>query len=120
MIGLLRERDPIEMLTAFGLDDQVERLVCCRPPSPHGLPASLVAAAAVELGVPEGRIEVHDAVTDAVADALVATPPDGQIVITGSLYTVGAARSVLVSLVSWCSASASSESTASAKRTRGR
>ena len=29
--------------------------------------------------------------------ALLATPPDGQIVITGSLYVVGAARSVLVS-----------------------
>ena len=61
-------------------------------------PRSLgVAKAAVDLGMPEERIEVVDRVEDAVSTALLATPPDGQIVITGSLYVVGAARSVLVS-----------------------
>ena len=33
---------------------------------------------------------------DAVGVALVDTPDDGQVIVTGSLYTVGAARSVLV------------------------
>ena len=42
-------------------------------------------------------IEIVERVEDAVSTALLATPPDGQIVITGSLYVVGAARSVLVS-----------------------
>ncbi len=46
---------------------------------------------------PRSRIEVADRVEDAVGTALLATPADGQIVITGSLYVVGAARSVLVS-----------------------
>jgi folylpolyglutamate synthase/dihydropteroate synthase len=35
-------------------------------------------------------------VPEAVSAALLATPDDGQIVITGSLYVVGAARSFLV------------------------
>ena len=96
VVGLLREKEPREMLAALGVPEQIEQLVCCRPPSPRGLPASLVADAAIALGVPADRIEVVDAVPEAVAAALVATPPDGQIVITGSLYTVGAARSVLV------------------------
>ena len=72
-------------------------LVCCSPPSPRALEASFVAKAAVDLGLPEERIEVVERVEDAVSTALLATPPDGQIVITGSLYVVGAARSVLVS-----------------------
>ena len=59
--------------------------------------ASFVAKAAVDLGFPEERIEVVERVEDAVSTALLATPTDGQIVITGSLYVVGAARSVLVS-----------------------
>ena len=42
------------------------------------------------------QIDVVDAVPDAVARALEVTPADGQVIVTGSLYTVGAARSVLV------------------------
>ncbi|HWS48291.1 MAG TPA: cyanophycin synthetase, partial [Acidimicrobiia bacterium] len=99
VVGLLTEKEPHEMLTALGvgeMDDAAARLICCRPPSPRGLPASLVARAAVDLGLDEERIEVVDAVPDAVGAALLATPPDGQIVITGSLYVVGAARAILV------------------------
>jgi dihydrofolate synthase / folylpolyglutamate synthase len=97
IVGLLLEKDPSEMLSALGVDQLEGLLVCCRPPSPRALEAALVAKAAVDLGLPEERIEVVDRVEDAVSTALLATPPDGQIVITGSLYVVGAARSVLVS-----------------------
>jgi dihydrofolate synthase/folylpolyglutamate synthase len=97
VVGLLREKEPREMLAALGVDELEGLLVCCRPPSPRGLEASMVAKAAIELGLPEERIEVVDRVEDAVSTALLATPADGQIVITGSLYVVGAARSVLVS-----------------------
>jgi dihydrofolate synthase / folylpolyglutamate synthase len=97
VVGLLREKEPREMLAALAVDELEGLLVCCRPPSPRGLEASMVAKAAIELGLPEERIEVVDRVEDAVSTALLATPADGQIVITGSLYVVGAARSVLVS-----------------------
>jgi folylpolyglutamate synthase/dihydropteroate synthase len=46
--------------------------------------------------VPVAAIDVVDTVAEGVATALLATPEDGQVVITGSLYTVGAARAVLV------------------------
>jgi dihydrofolate synthase / folylpolyglutamate synthase len=97
VVGLLREKEPHEMLAALGIEELEGMLVCCRPPSPRALESSIVAKAAIDLGLPVERIEVVDRVEDAVSTALLATPPDGQIVITGSLYVVGAARSVLVS-----------------------
>ena len=97
VVGLLREKEPHDMLAALGVEELQGMLVCCSPPSPRALEASFVAKAAVDLGLPEERIEVVERVEDAVSTALLATPPDGQIVITGSLYVVGAARSVLVS-----------------------
>ncbi len=101
IVGLLREKEPHEMLAALGVGDlgDDERggiLICCRPPTPRALETSFIVKAAIDLGVPEERIEVVDRVEDAVSSALLSTPNDGQIVITGSLYVVGAARSVLV------------------------
>jgi dihydrofolate synthase/folylpolyglutamate synthase len=96
VIGLLREKEPHEMLSALGIEKSQGLLVCCRPPSPRALLPSIVADAARDLGVADDRIEVVDTVEQAVGTALLETPVDGQIVITGSLYTVGAARSAFV------------------------
>jgi dihydrofolate synthase / folylpolyglutamate synthase len=95
VLGLLREREPREMLTAFGLDD-VAQLVCARPPNPRALDPAVIAEAAVELGFPAANIEVVDTPAQAISSALLSTPEDGEIVITGSLYFVGAARGILV------------------------
>jgi len=91
----LRERDAAEMLTALGLDE-VELLVCAPPPNPRALPPVQIADAALHLGFPEERIEVVDSVADAVSTALLATPTEGEIIVTGSLYFVGAARGIFV------------------------
>ena len=61
VIGLLREKEPREMLTALGLDD-VAQLVCARPPNPRALDPAVIAEAAVELGFPAEHIEVVDTV----------------------------------------------------------
>ena len=95
VVGLLREKDPGEILRALGLDDVVH-LVCARPPNGRALEPGLIAAAAMDLGFPAERIEVVDTVADAISTALLTTPADGEIVVTGSLYFVGAARSMLV------------------------
>jgi len=92
--GLLREKEPHEMLEALGVR-QAARVICCRPPSPRALDPAQVAGAARDLGVDAERIEVVDGVEDAVARALAVTAPDEQVVVTGSLYVVGAARRVL-------------------------
>lgn len=95
VVGILGGRDPQEVLESLGVRE-AERLVVCRPPSPRALDPETLAAAALNAGMPRAAIEVADGVPEAVARALAATPPDGQLVVTGSLYTVGAARSVLV------------------------
>jgi dihydrofolate synthase/folylpolyglutamate synthase len=95
VVGLLREKDPGDMLRALGLDD-VEQLVCAPPPNARALDPKLIADAAVELGFPEDRIDVVDSVAAAISSALLTTAADGEIVVTGSLYFVGAARGILV------------------------
>jgi dihydrofolate synthase/folylpolyglutamate synthase len=96
VVGLLREKEPHEMLAALDVASIAGVLIACRPPSPRAQAPTLVAQAAVDLGLPPERVEVVDDIGEALAAALLATPPDGQIVVTGSLYTVGAARSVLL------------------------
>lgn len=95
VVGLLREKEPHEMLDALGIETAT-RLVCTRAPSPRALDPGLVATAAEDLGLEHEQIDVVDTVPAAIARAIEITPPDGQVIITGSLYTVGAARSVLV------------------------
>ena len=95
-LGVLDERrTELERFLTLGLDDAT-RLVCCRPPSPRALDPSLVARAAQDLGFAPEHIEVSESVRDAIGVALLSTPEDGQIVVTGSLYTVGAARGLLL------------------------
>ncbi len=95
VVGLMREKEPHEMLEALGVRD-VARLVCCRPDSPRGQAADVVAEAADELGIDRAIIDVIDDVRDAVTFAIGVTPPDGQVVVTGSLYVVSPARALLV------------------------
>lgn len=95
VVGLMREKEPHEMLDALGVRDAA-RLVCCRPDSPRGHQPELVAEAAYELGVERELVDVVDDVREAVAHAVEITPADGQVVVTGSLYVVSPARSVLV------------------------
>jgi dihydrofolate synthase/folylpolyglutamate synthase len=95
VVGLMREKEPHEMLDALGAVDAA-RIVCCRPDSPRGLDPELVADAAYDLGVDRERVDVIDDVRAAVEFAVEVTPADGQVVITGSLYVVSPARALLV------------------------
>jgi dihydrofolate synthase/folylpolyglutamate synthase len=92
VVGLLREKDPAEMLAALGAA-HVARLICCRPPSPRAREPDDLADAARALGLAEEQIHVVDGVDEALDLAREITGPDEQIIVTGSLYVVGAARS---------------------------
>lgn len=94
VVGLLREKEPAEMLDALEAQ-HAARIVCCAPPSPRARDPQELAAAAQALGVDPGRIRVVADVADAVEGAVAETEPDGQVVVTGSLYVVGAARAAL-------------------------
>jgi dihydrofolate synthase/folylpolyglutamate synthase len=95
VVGLMREKDPREMLDALGARDAA-RIVCCRPDSPRGHVPQAVADAAYDLGIDRSRVDVVEDVHDAVKYAIESTPADGQVVITGSLYVVSPARRLLV------------------------
>jgi dihydrofolate synthase/folylpolyglutamate synthase len=95
VVGIMGEKEPLEMLEALGVGDAA-RVVCCRPDSPRGHSADDVAEAAYELGIDRAVVDVIDDVRDAVRFAIAHTPPDGQVVVTGSLYVVSPARALLV------------------------
>jgi dihydrofolate synthase / folylpolyglutamate synthase len=92
VVGMLQGKDPEAMLRALGAP-RARLVVTCPPPSPRAQSAATIAAAAARVGV--------DAVaTDSVAEALEVAfdraRPDDLILVTGSLYVVGAARAALV------------------------
>ncbi|HUZ19556.1 MAG TPA: Mur ligase family protein [Acidimicrobiales bacterium] len=91
VLGCLRGRDPAELLDALGRE-RLAHVVACAPPSPRALPAEEVAAAASGCGVEVTRSESVEA---ALGLALGAAGRDDIVLVTGSLYLVGAARTLL-------------------------
>lgn len=89
--GFLGGRDPVEMLEALGATE-AGFLIACTPDSPRAIPAPEVAAAASSLGI---VAEAVTSVEQAVQRARGLASPDDLILITGSLYVVGPARTVL-------------------------
>lgn len=91
VMGLLRGRDPLEMLRPLDLA-RIRSLIACPPPSPRAMAPGEVAAAARSLGL-EAE-EAPDAAT-AVQTALERSGEDEMVLVTGSLYVVGEARAAL-------------------------
>jgi dihydrofolate synthase/folylpolyglutamate synthase len=91
VIGVIDGHDPGELLDALG-PDRLRLVVACPAPSPRTVPAELVAAAARRRGIEAVEMtSVAEAVEAARADAA----PEETILVTGSLYVVGAARATL-------------------------
>jgi dihydrofolate synthase/folylpolyglutamate synthase len=91
VVGMLSGKDPDEMLTA--LEAQRARLViACPPPSPRAIPAEQIAEAAARLGC---ATETAPTVAEAVHRAQHLAGREDLILVTGSLYVVGAARLAL-------------------------
>jgi dihydrofolate synthase/folylpolyglutamate synthase len=97
VLGLLGGRDLDEMLDAFGMRPGDE-VVTCTPPSPRGIEAKELAAAVTARGVRADAVpNVGDALERAWRAAEAEGGADGAgggglVMVTGSLYTVGAAR----------------------------
>ena len=85
-------RDPVEMLSALRADE-FDLVLVATAPTPRGIPADDLARAAAELGC-DHVVVVHD-VESASRRALDEADGDDAVLVTGSLYTAGAARSVL-------------------------
>jgi dihydrofolate synthase/folylpolyglutamate synthase len=91
VVGLLGGRDPREMLEAFELA-QADLVLCCTPDSPRAVPAAELAVVAGEMGL---DAEVVADPAEAIDRARAMAEEEDLILVTGSLYLVGAARSHL-------------------------
>jgi dihydrofolate synthase/folylpolyglutamate synthase len=91
VVGLLRGRDPREMLEALHAE-RADLVIACTPDSPRAIPAEDVAAAARTLPV---VAEVVADVGDAVGRAVAVATEDDAVLVAGSLYVAGAARAAL-------------------------
>jgi len=88
VVGTLGGRDPEELLRILGAEQAAE-VVCCTPDSPRALPAAELAEVVRRLGA---SARVVPDVGDALATALEHAHDEDAVLVTGSLYTVGAAR----------------------------
>lgn len=92
VIGMLHGRDPSAMLQPLA-SAGLRTVVACRAPSPRALPPDSIAEAARAAGLIALAVET---VGEAVTLAMSRVPSRGRLVVTGSLYVVADARSILV------------------------
>ena len=92
VVGVLTPHDPADLLAA--LDSIRIRAVFATEPefSPRAVPAEAVASAAEDAGY---DTVVVPRVGGAVREAIASAGEEGRVLVTGSLYTVGNARSAL-------------------------
>lgn len=91
VIGLLQGRDIGEMLDEFDAQE-ADVVICCTADSPRAFAANEIAASARERGI---DAEVIPAIEDALERARVVAKTDDVIMVTGTTYVVGRARSIL-------------------------
>lgn len=91
VLGILADKDPAAMVSALELGPH-DVVLCTTPPSPRALPAVDLAAVVEEQGI---EVEVIPDVADALERARSLAGPEDRILVTGSLYAVGAARAAL-------------------------
>jgi dihydrofolate synthase/folylpolyglutamate synthase len=94
VVGILGNRDPLVMLEPLTRFASCI-VTCCQVDSPRALPAEVLADSVTALGL-QARVvtSVPEAVDSAVADAF----EQDLVLVTGSLYVVGAARAHLLGL----------------------
>jgi dihydrofolate synthase/folylpolyglutamate synthase len=91
VMGCLRGRDPADLLRGLA-DRRLTHVVGCTAPSARGLPAEDVAAAAAGVGL---RASAAGSVAEALEEAVSLVGTGDLVLVTGSLYVVGAARTIL-------------------------
>lgn len=92
VVGALGARDLYETLSALKADE-FDLVICCTAPSPRARLAREIATVATEMGCDD--VSVAESVERACDLALADATADDAILVAGSLYVVGAARTHL-------------------------
>jgi dihydrofolate synthase/folylpolyglutamate synthase len=94
VVGMLAGRDPVQMLEALDVR-RADLVIACTPDSPRAMAAADVAAVSRALGVMTEQI---DDVATAVGRALSVSTEEDVVLVAGSLYVAGAARTAVQAL----------------------
>ncbi|GBE26062.1 MAG TPA: dihydrofolate synthase [Actinobacteria bacterium] len=92
VIGVRGDRDPEPMIRALG--EGIVRVIACAPDDPQALGTDVVSAAAARV-VGDDNVSVADTVADALKAAIEGAEKHEGIVVAGSLYVAGEARTAL-------------------------
>jgi len=92
VVGALKGRDPQMLLSALRADE-FDAVICCTAPSPRGLGANDLARAAKQMGCEQ--VVVCVTVEAACDKALNIAREEDAVLVAGSLYVVGSARTYL-------------------------
>ena len=92
VVGMLSGRDPSALLAALA-PIKPETVIVCAPESPRAIGPDALAEAARALGL---DAVVADSVADAISRGRAAVPESGLLLVTGSLYVVTEARTLLL------------------------
>ena len=92
LVGALKGRDPQMLLSALRADE-FDVVICCTAPSPRGLAANDLASAAKQMGCEQ--VVVCETVEAACDRALSIAREEDAVLVAGSLYVVGSARTYL-------------------------
>jgi dihydrofolate synthase/folylpolyglutamate synthase len=96
VVGMLKSRDPEELLGALRADD-FDLVVCCTAPTPRGTPASELMKVAQAMGCDD--VQSFDKVDAALAYAYRGLRAEDALLVAGSLYVVGEAQPVLRAII---------------------
>ena len=92
VVGALKGRDPQMLLSALRADE-FDVVICCTAPSPRGLAANDLGSAAKQMGCEQ--VVVCETVEAACDKALNIAREEDAVLVAGSLYVVGSARTFL-------------------------
>ncbi|MFZ9324539.1 MAG: bifunctional folylpolyglutamate synthase/dihydrofolate synthase [Ilumatobacteraceae bacterium] len=96
VVGMLKSRNPEELLGALRADD-FDLVVCCTAPTPRGTPASELMKVAQAMGCDD--VQSFDKVDAALSYAYRGLRAEDALLVAGSLYVVGEARPVLRTII---------------------
>ena len=92
VVGALKGRDPQMLLSALRADE-FDAVICCTAPTPRGIGANDLASAAKQMGCEQ--VLVCETVESACDKALNIAREEDAVLVAGSLYVVGSARTYL-------------------------